>query len=193
MKPDIVAVLGLVADALEGAGVAYCLAGSLASSVHGVGRATLDADLVAALEPAHVRALCRALEGAFYLDEEGIRYAVAHRDSFNVIHTETLLKVDVFVLGGADYEREAFERRVSDTLEDEPGARAFPIERPEDNILHKLMGYLKGGCVPDRQWQDVQGVLRVQDRKLDLPYLHRWASSLGLEDLLNKALKEAGL
>ena len=192
MKPDIIQVLGRVAEALDAAGVPYCLAGSVASSVHGVPRATLDVDLVADLEVAQVSKLARALEGVFYLDEEGMKDAVMRRSSFNVIHSETLLKIDVFVLEDTDYDREAFQRRVTDTLQEEPGARSFPIERPEDNILHKLLWYLKGGCVSDRQWQDVQGVLRVQAQGLDFPYLRRWASSLGLEALLNKALAEAG-
>jgi hypothetical protein len=183
----------LVADALEAQGVPYSIAGSVASSVHGVGRATLDAGLVAALEAVHVSGLADTLRAEFYLDEESIRGAVTRQGSFNVIHSETLLKIDVFVLGDTDFEREAFRRRVTDTLEEEPGARPFPIERPEDNVLHKLLGYLKGGGVSDRRWQDVQGVLRVQAKALDLPHLSRRAASLGLDALLNKALTEAGL
>jgi hypothetical protein len=104
---------------------------------------------------------------------------VTQRRSFNVIHSDSLLKIDVLVLGDTDFEREAFRRRVTDALEEEPGTRPFPIERPEDNILHKLLGYLKGDCVSDRHWQDVQGVLRVQAKALDLPHLRRWAASLG--------------
>jgi len=43
------------------------------------------------------------------------------------------------------------------------------------------------------QWGDVLGVLKVRGRRLDRSYLARWASDLGIEDLLEKALDEAGL
>lgn len=50
-----------------------------------------------------------------------------------------------------------------------------------------------GGEVSDRQWNDILGVLKVQDTNLDMAYLQRWASSLGVADLLERALVDAGL
>jgi hypothetical protein len=46
---DIVAATSPVADAFEFLGVPYYIGGSVASSLHGVARATLDVDLVAML------------------------------------------------------------------------------------------------------------------------------------------------
>ena len=43
------------------------------------------------------------------------------------------------------------------------------------------------------RWKDVLGVLRVGEGSLDLAYMDRWASGLGITDLLKKALAEAGL
>lgn len=57
-------------------------------------------------------------------------------------------------------------------------------------------GALPGGWgnrVSDRQWLDVQGVLKVQGAKLDLPYLRRWAQVESLSDPLDKALQEGAL
>lgn len=51
---DLVAALEPVAAAFEALGIAYFLGGSVASSAHGVARASLDADIVAEIEPAHV-------------------------------------------------------------------------------------------------------------------------------------------
>ena len=53
-ESDLVAALRPVADALDALGVRYYLGGSVASSAHGIARASLDADIVAALEPEHV-------------------------------------------------------------------------------------------------------------------------------------------
>jgi hypothetical protein len=79
-----------VADALDALGVVYAIGGSLSSAVHGVMRATMDADLVADLQPQHVEPLAQALGGAFYADAEMMRDAIRRHSSFNVIHLETV-------------------------------------------------------------------------------------------------------
>jgi hypothetical protein len=67
--------------------------------------------------------------------------------------------------------------------------RTFSFVSPEDIILLKLRWYREGGETSDRQWEDVLGVLAVQDTALDREYLGRWAEVLGVQDLLDKALK----
>ena len=47
-----------------------------------------------------------------------------------------------------------------------------------------------GGEVSDRQWRDIQGVVKTKSGQLDLAYLHRWAKELAVEDLLERALQE---
>jgi hypothetical protein len=47
--PDILAALTPIVEALEKLGVPYHIGGSVASSVYGILRATIDADLVADL------------------------------------------------------------------------------------------------------------------------------------------------
>ena len=59
--------------------------------------------------------------------------------------------------------------------------------------MHTLLWYRAGSGVSDRQWYDLQGVLRLQEPGLDLPYLQRWASELGIAALLHRAMEEAGL
>ena len=74
-----------------------------------------------------------------------------------------------------------------------PDAPALDLASPEDVILAKLDWYQQGGGVSERQWRDVQGVLRVQSAVLDLAYLRRWSIALDLEGLLERALTEAGV
>ncbi len=191
--PDILAALTPVADALECLGIAYHIGGSVASSAHGIARTTLDVDLVADLVLSHVRPLVETLQGTYYIDEEMVREAVQQRSSFNVIHLETVLKVDVFVLKARPYDREAFRRMRRDTLDEAGDAREFYVASPEDVILNKLEWYRLGGGVSDRQWSDVLGVLKVQKDSLDYAYLRRWAVDLGVSDLLDRALEDAGI
>jgi hypothetical protein len=41
----------------------------------------------------------------------------------------------------------------------------------------------------ERQWRDVQAILRVQADALDHAYLHRWAAELSIGELLEAALR----
>jgi len=77
--PEPIAVSLLVAQRLESLGVRCLVGGSVATSLLGLPRATLDADLVADLEPEHVSPLIASLNHAFYADEEAIRDAVRRR------------------------------------------------------------------------------------------------------------------
>lgn len=187
---DILKALTPVVEALEGLGVAYQIGGSVASSVYGVPRTTMDIDLVADLRPEHVQPLVALLQDQYYISPEAIYEALHRRSSFNLIHLETMVKVDVFVLRQEPYEQEAFRRSRRDALTEEP-AREFSLSSPEDIILHKLAWFRMGGGVSERQWGDVVGVIRVQVNGLDFAYLKHWATVLGLADLLEQAIREA--
>jgi len=90
MTPQPILVMLSVTNILESLGAAYVVVGSMASALHGVGRATIDVDLLAALEDDHVAPLLAALGPDYYADEPAIREAVTQRGSFNLIHLPTL-------------------------------------------------------------------------------------------------------
>jgi hypothetical protein len=46
--------------------------------------------------------------------------------------------------------------------------------------------------VSERQWSDALGVLKVGGATLDLAYLRRVSQLLGVEELLDEALRSAG-
>lgn len=190
MNEDLRLALAPVADALEALGVDYRVGGSVASSALGVGRSTLDIDLVADLPLRHVDAFVAHLGDAYYADGDMIRDAIRRRWSFNVIHLATMMKIDVFILKQRAFDRVAFARVTPSAL-DEQHDRVFPLTTAEDIILHKLEWYRLGDGVSERQWQDVLGVFRVQGAALDRAYLERWARELGVDDLLARACTEA--
>ena len=191
--PDVLVATHALVEAFDRLGIRYFIGGSLASSVHGLPRSTLDVDLVADLRPEHVQPLAERLQGAFYVDEDMVRDAVARRSSFNVIHLDTMVKLDVFVLRSTSYDRGAFSRAQEETLVLDQESRPLRFATPEDVVLHKLYWYASGGQASERQWDDVLGVLRVQGSALELEYLRRWAAELEISSLLEGALVAAGL
>jgi hypothetical protein len=190
-NPELWDALLPVVDVLEALDITYCIGGSVASSFSGVARATLDVDLVADLHPEHAAPLADALTRDYYLDVDMMREAISRRHTFNVIHLATMFKIDVFVMEATAFAQANMARRVAFEVPDL--GRTFYFTSPEDIVLHKLLWYVMGGEVSNRQWYDLQGVLRLQADRLDLAYMQRWADVLGLSDILRRALEEAGL
>ncbi len=191
MSSDIIAAVGPVVAAIETLGASYRIGGSVASSALGVPRSTLDVDLVCNLQLGQVGSLVAALEKDYYADRDMIVDAIRNESSFNLVHLATMLKVDVFVCGSRPWDVEAFSRKIRLSLDASPDGPQFNLTTAEDIILHKLAWYRLGGAVSERQWRDAVGVIAVQSQGLDRPYLMRWASSLNLADLLDRAFAEA--
>ncbi len=187
---DLLRVTMLVTAVLDRLGIPYLAGGSLASSLHGIPRATQDVDLVADLGPEQVEPLVAALRGDFYVDDRMIRDAISRSSSFNVIHLATMLKVDVFVPGPEPHAVEEMRRRQR-VLVNEGPTQELSVASAEDVVLHKLHWFQLGERVSERQWRDVLGVLKVQGARLDLAYLRRWATCLGVAELLDEALRAA--
>src|SRR6185503_10749945 len=186
---DPLAVAWTVSQALGQLGVVHTIGGSLAASFAGEPRSTIDIDVVAALEEFHVDPLVAALSAAFYIDEKGLRRALRERSSTNLIHHMTQLKVDLFIAGGTALDTQQLARRLSVNV---GNGRVLPFHPPEDILLQKLRWYQMGGRSSDRQWRDIQGIIRVQGARLDRPYLRQHAAAVDVEALLSDALSEDG-
>ena len=186
---DPLAVAWTVSTALDAIGAVHTIGGSLAASFAGEPRSTIDIDVVASLEEFHADQLLAVLGDAFSIDEEGLRRAIRERSCTNLIHHATQLKVDLFVAGGTALDTQQLARRQP---VDVGNGRVLYVHPPEDILLQKLRWYAMGGRSSDLQWRDVQGIIRVQGRRLDLDYLRRHAPTVGIDHLLTDALAEAG-
>lgn len=180
-----------VAKIFEKLGVEYFIGGSLASSQHGVPRATLDADMVARMTAAQVKPLLLALGEAWYADETAIRAAIAASSSFNLIHIDTAQKVDVFVARSRAFEQRQFAAAVRLSLGEGAGEHAPFFASAEHSVVAKLEWYRLGGEISDRQWHDILGIIQVQGAALDRESMAVDADSLGVSDLLRRAFAEA--
>lgn len=190
--PDIIDITLKAINVFRKLGIDYYIGGSLASSAFGIARATLDVDIVADVKPEHVSQITKLLKEEFYVDEEMINDAIKQESSFNLIHFETMFKVDVFVLGQDPYDHQVIARKVQKAVSEDATQQLF-FATPEDIILKKLEWLKKGGGVSERQWQDVLGILKVQSTALDMEYLRKWAKELAIAELLGKAIDDAGI
>jgi hypothetical protein len=174
----------------ERLGISYLIGGSLASAVYGTIRATMDADLVADIKTDQISSLVTSLEGEFYIDAVMILDAILHFNSFNLIHLETMFKVDVFILKQRSFDLNQMQRRISQSVGDAPGDQAY-FSTAEDIILAKMEWFRLGGETSERQWRDILGVIDLQSDRLDFGYLQTWAAQLGVQDLMQRAITAA--
>ena len=106
-----------------------------------------------------------------------------------MIHYESTYKFDFFPLRSDDYSRTEFgRRRFVETHSFGPEPLECAVATAEDTILRKLLWYRAGGEVSERQWNDIRGILRLSEGRLDFGYLRQWAEHLKVSDLLERIL-----
>ena len=74
-------------------------------------------------------------------------------------------------------------------MEGENGTIDVPIATVEDIIISKLEGYRLTDETSERQWDDVNRLIRLVGSTLDRGYLQDSAQMLGVSDLLERLLR----
>jgi hypothetical protein len=168
--------LARLAALLEAAGIPYMIAGSFASTFHGVARATQDLDVVVDPTSAALDTLLAALDpDVYYVDLDTARDALRRRSQFNVIDMTTGWKADLIIRKARPFSIEELARRQPAEL---MGTRTY-VSTAEDSIIAKLEWAKQSDST--RQLRDVAGIVATRGDALDLEYVERWVSALGLE------------
>ena len=190
MRNEPVEVTLKVTTIFEELGIPYLIGGLLASTLYGMVHTTQDSDIVAEMQLAHRQPFVAALQDESFVDDEMITEAIQRNSNFNIIHRETMFKVDVFIPRPRPFLQSQLARaqRHTFTFEKEISAK---FASPEDTILSKLEWYCMGGRVSERQWRDVLGFMKTRAGELDLDYLRKWAGELKVADLLERTLQES--
>lgn len=176
-----------VRDALEHVGVPYMVTGSVASSVHGVPRATQDIDIV--IEPTReqlVALMGRFVEPTYDADVDDALDALRRQSMFSVIDRRGIWKIDFIVRKQRPFSKKEFDRRRKIEILD----ISVYAATPEDVLLAKLEWAKLGES--ERQIRDAAGIIEIQGENLDNAYVERWAAALDIEDQLHAARAKAG-
>ncbi len=189
--PEIIEAITPLIEVFERFNIPYYIGGSVASSVHGKRRATQDVDIVADIQSKHVQILVKLLENDYYIDAHMMRGAIQQQSSFNILHNDTGIKVDIFVPKSSTFARHELQRAREQVIES--GSRPFYFASPEDIILNKLKWWKMGGGVSTRQWNDLVEVIKRQVHTLDIIYLRQSAPFIGVADILEQAFADAGI
>ena len=181
-----------LAEVLDDLGIDYVIGGSVASSLLGEPRSTVDVDIAVAFREVHLGPFVDRVRPDFYVPEVEAARAVRERQSFNIIHNTAALKVDLFVLGDGVLDVNQIARRIKFDFPTDP-ISALWITSPEDQVLRKLDWYRQGGQVSERQVRDIVAILQSNHRSLDYQYIKETADRVDLAELLHEAMAQAEL
>lgn len=165
-----------VVETLERLGIDYYIGGAIASLAHGIYRTTADVDIIAEIQLDQVSAFVQSLQQSYYVDADMVKDAIRHRSEFNVIHLDTMFKVDIFLPKRRPFDQIIRQRARKGEYTILEERAVLTMESAEDVILSKLEWYKLGGEISERQWGDILGILKVQEHNVDVTYLRHWAA-----------------
>jgi hypothetical protein len=172
-------ILRDLSDKFAQADIAYMLTGSFAMNYYAQPRMTRDIDVVVHLNAPDAEKIVRLFGAEYYVAIEAVRAAITNESSFNLIHLESVIKVDCIVRKKSAYRRLEFERRRQIKIQD----FTTWIASKEDLIISKL--YWSRNSRSETQLRDAKNLLATG---YDAAYLKSWAKELGLESLLRECL-----
>jgi hypothetical protein len=161
-EPDLISLFVAPLNAL---GLTYMVTGAVAAIVYGEPRLTNDIDIVIAIDNESVAQLSRAFDPSdFYVPPIEIMAMEANRPvygHFNLIHTATSLKADVYPAGTDPLHAWALARRQQIRVAGE-SVWIAPIEYV---VLRKLEHLRDGGS--DKHRRDIRAMLREAGNGVD--------------------------
>lgn len=150
------------------------LTGSMAMNYYAQPRMTRDIDIVVALRPEDAGRIVELFRSDYYVSREAVDSSIAHQSLFNLIHNETVIKVDCIVRKQNPYRLAEFKRRQQVRIQD---FETWIVSK-EDLILSKL--FWAKDSHSELQLRDVKNLVSTG---CDRAYIERWTVELGLDNL----------
>ena len=163
-----------VSARLDAAGLAFMLTGSMAMNFYAQPRMTRDIDVVVALLPKDAERVVRLFGADYYVSREAVDSSIARHSMFNLIHNESVIKVDCIVRKPTEYRLLEFQRRQRVRIQDFETS----IVSKEDLILSKL--FWARDSRSELQLRDVRNLVATG---CDRAHIERWTVELGVAQL----------
>ena len=171
---DEIDIVRDVSQRLDVAGIGYMLTGSMAMNFYAQPRMTRDIDLVVALRREDAERMVNLFSPDYYVSREAMDSSIAQQSLFNLIHNESVIKVDCIIRKQTEYRIHEFNRRQRVKIRDfEPW-----IVSKEDLILSKL--FWAKDSRSETQLADVKNLVSTG---CDRAYIVRWTAELNLANL----------
>ena len=174
-------LLKLVTSRLNEAEIDYMISGSVALTFYGKPRMTRDIDIVIMIPLEEVDKFVTLFEQDFYIDRDMAADAIKNQSMFNIIHLETVIKIDFIIRKNQEYRILEFNKRKKMKLED----REVWVVSLEDLIISKL--YWAKDSFSEMQIKDIVSLI---DLDFDMKYVEEWCARLGLDLILRRVLDE---
>jgi hypothetical protein len=163
-----------VSQRLDAAGIGYMLTGSMAMNYYAQPRMTRDIDVVVALRPDDAGRVVKLFSPDYYISREAVDSSIAHQSLFNLIHNESVIKVDCIVRKQNEYRLHEFSRRQRIKIQD---FETWIVSK-EDLILSKF--FWAKDSHSETQLGDVKNLVATG---CDRAYIEHWTAELGLANL----------
>jgi hypothetical protein len=172
-----------VIDRIRKLNIPYMITGAIAAIFYGKPRLTHDFDIITDIKPEIIPKLIDAFKDEFYISLEAIQKAVDRHSMFNLIHHDSGIKVDFWMLSDNEFDKKRFERRKKHTYI----KRDIVFSSAEDIILIKLLWFKESKI--QKHLDDTLGILEVQ-QDMDFNYLEEWAKKLSIQNLFKELLRK---
>ena len=198
---DLLSLLKKVTNRLKKAEISYMVSGGVAVSYWGFPRTTHDIDIVIEAKKEDKEKIVALFEKDFYfkniysylsesrfsseargsyISPEAAEDAIETRFTFNIIHHQSGLKVDFWLVKKEPFGILEFKRRLRKKIFD----KEIFIISPEDLVLTKLLAYKETRS--HRRLEDAESILKSS--KVDLKYIKNWAEKQSTIKILEEIL-----
>ena len=163
-----------ICNKLDNARIEYMLTGSFAMAFYSTPRMTRDIDIIIKVSPKDIHQIIDLFKNDFYISQAAFEEALKNTTMFNIIHNDTVMKIDFIIRKNEEYRVNEFLRRQKISIDD----TLISVVSPEDLILSKLFWAKDSNS--ELQLRDVRAI-KAAVKNIDDDYIKKWAKKLNLE------------
>ena len=164
-------VLFDVVEKLNELHIDYMLTGSLAMNYYAEPRMTRDLDFIIEINEKDIDKFVNNFKEDYYISKDAITEALHYNSSFNIIHSQAVIKIDFLIRKKEEYRKIEFDRKQTIKILD----NEINVVSKEDLIISKL--FWAKETQSEQQKNDIINLLNTGYNR---EYLLKWLEKLDL-------------